>query len=57
LARQAALGQVGPFALADLRAQVPSASTHLLKKVLAELKNEGMLKVTGHGRSARWEVQ
>jgi Fic family protein len=56
LARQAALAQVGPFTLGDLKAQVPSASPQLLKKVLAALKKEGSVKVVGHGRSARWEV-
>ncbi|MGD0464528.1 MAG: Fic family protein [Tepidisphaeraceae bacterium] len=56
LARQAALAQVGSFTLADLKAQVPSASPQLLKKVLATMKKEGSVKVMGHGRSARWEV-
>ena len=56
LARQAVLAQVGPFSLADVKAQVPSASTQLLKKVLATLKKEGHVKVIGHGRGARWEV-
>jgi Fic family protein len=54
LARQIALAQMGPFTLGDLRAMVPSASVQLLKKVLAALKKEGAMKVTGHGRSARW---
>jgi Fic family protein len=56
LARQAALAQVGPFTLADLNAQVPSASPQLLKKVLGAMKNEGRVQLTGRGRSARWEI-
>jgi Fic family protein len=56
LAREAALAQVGAFSLSDLKAQMPSVSPQLIKKVLSTLKKEGALKVTGHGRSARWEV-
>jgi Fic family protein len=56
LARHAALGQVGPFTLGDLSGQVPSASPQLLKKVLAALKKEGRVQLTGRGRSARWQV-
>jgi Fic family protein len=56
LARQAVIEQLGSFTLADLKAQVPSVSPQLLKKVLAEMKKEGHIKVIGHGRSARWEA-
>jgi Fic family protein len=55
-ARQAVLTQVGPFTLADLKAQVPFVSPQLLKKVLASLKREGRVRAWGHGRSARWEI-
>ncbi|MCC7350659.1 MAG: Fic family protein [Phycisphaerales bacterium] len=56
LARQAIHRQVGPFTLADIKAQVPSASLQLLKKVLAELKSRGRVKVMGHGRGAHWRL-
>jgi hypothetical protein len=42
--------------LADIKAQVPSASPQLLKKVLAELKSRGRVKVTGYGRGAHWQL-
>jgi Fic family protein len=56
LVRQAALAMVGPFTLAELQAQVPSASTPLVKKVLLELKSEHKVKLTGRGRGAAWET-
>lgn len=56
-ARRAILSQVGPFTLAEVRAHVPAASPQLLKKVLAALKREGRVRVSGHGRGARWEVR
>ncbi len=56
LVRQTILSQVEQFTLADLAAQVPSASPQLIKKILAELKKSGTLRLTGRGRGARWEV-
>jgi len=44
-----------PFTLAEIRAQVPGVSVQLVKKVLAELKRAGVLKVVGHGRGALWK--
>lgn len=51
-----ALEQVGHFTLGELRQQAPAASPQLIKKVLAELKREGKLRLTGRGRGAYWEV-
>ena len=56
LVRRAALAQVGPFTLADLAAQFPSASRQLIKKVLAKMKAAGEVRLLGRGRGARWEV-
>jgi len=47
--------QVGPFTLAELRNLCPSVSTQLIKKVLAQMKKEGALRLTGRGRGARWQ--
>lgn len=57
LVRQAILSQVGPFSLAEMSAQVPAASSALLKKVLNEMKRAGRVRLTGRGRSARWELR
>jgi len=56
LVRQTVLARVGPFALADMAAQLPAASSQLIKKVLAEMKKAGQVRLVGRGRGARWEV-
>ena len=48
--------QVGPFALSEVAAQVPGVSLALIKRILAAMKKEGALSVTGRGRGAVWEV-
>jgi hypothetical protein len=54
LVRRTVLVQVEQFTLADLAAQLPTASTQLIKKVLTELKKTGRLRLVGKGRGARW---
>ena len=54
--RQAVLAQPDAFTLADIAAQVPSASPQLIKKVLATLKKDGRVQVVGRGRGAYWRV-
>lgn len=56
LVRQTVLAQVEQFALRDLAAQLPAASPQLIKKVLAELKKQGKIRLVGRGRGARWEI-
>jgi len=56
LVRQTVLGQVEPFTLADIAAQLRAASPQLIKKVLAEMKRAGQTRLSGRGRGARWEV-
>src|ERR1035437_1359111 len=56
LIRQTVLGQVETFTLADMAAQLPAASSQLIKKVLAEMKRAGQTRLVGRGRGARWEV-
>ncbi len=56
LIRQTVLAQTEPFALSDISTQLPFASPQLIKKVLAALKKQNAVRLTGRGRSARWEV-
>jgi len=56
LIRQAVLAQVEQFTLGDLAAQMPAVSPQLIKKVLAELKKQGKIRLIGRGRGARWEI-
>jgi hypothetical protein len=54
--RQTVFAQVGQFTLESLAGQLPSASTQLIKKILAELKDQGEIHLAGRGRGARWEI-
>ncbi|MEZ5401668.1 MAG: Fic family protein [Bryobacteraceae bacterium] len=56
LVRQTALMQLEPFTLAALGAQVPSASPQLIRKELARLKGDGLVRPAGRGRGAVWTV-
>jgi len=57
LVRQTILGETEPFSLAELQAKCPQVSVQLLKKVLARIKEEGLVRLSGRGRGARWTVQ
>jgi len=54
--RQLVLAQLEPFTLGDLAAQLPAASPQLIKKVLAQLKKQGRIRLAGRGRGALWKV-
>jgi Fic family protein len=56
MVKQTVLAQVEQFTLGDLAAQLPLASTQLIKKILAELKKQGKIRLFGRGRGARWEI-
>ncbi|RLB91182.1 MAG: hypothetical protein DRH50_11340 [Deltaproteobacteria bacterium] len=56
LIRQTVLAHVEQFTLGDLAAQMPAVSPQLIKKVLAELKKQGKIRLIGRGRGARWEI-
>lgn len=56
LVRRTVLDQAGEFTLADLAAELPSASPQLIKKVLSELKDMGRMRLIGRGRGAKWTV-
>lgn len=53
--RAAALGGLpSSFAMADLAARFPGVPIARLRRVVAQLKREGLLVRTGAGRGARW---
>jgi Fic family protein len=56
LVRQTVLLQVEKFTLSGMAAQLPAASPQLIKKVLAEMKRTGNVRLVGRGRGAYWEV-
>jgi hypothetical protein len=50
------LAQVDRFTLAEVAALFPAASPQLVKKVLAEMKKTGKVRLVGRGRGAWWRV-
>ncbi|MFC1539862.1 Fic family protein [Gemmatimonadota bacterium] len=56
LIRQTISDLVEEFTLSDLVAQLPSVSPQLIKKVLGDLKAEGLVQLQGRGRGAAWRV-
>jgi Fic family protein len=55
LVREVIMGMEGQFSLSEIRAQLPSVSEQLIRRVLQQMKIDGRLKLEGHGRGARWE--
>jgi Fic family protein len=55
LVREVIMETEAEFSLAEIRAKLPSVSEQLIKRVLQQMKADGYLKLTGHGRSARWK--
>ena len=56
LVRRTVFDQADQFTLGDLVAQLPAASPQLIKKMLAELKKNGKVRLIGRGRGARWQL-
>lgn len=57
MVRRIVCDQFGSFTLSDIATQVPGVSLSLVKRVLAKMKEERALTVTGRGRGAVWEVR
>ena len=45
----------GPFSVADICIQLPTVSRELVKKVIQQFRDEGLLKVEGRGRGSQWQ--
>lgn len=56
LVREAIKQTEGEFSLSDIRAQLPSVSEQLIKRVLQQMKADGRVSLSGHGRGARWKT-
>lgn len=52
---RAAVGrQVAPFGIADIAVECPDCSREMVRLVLRELRDEGLLRAESSGRGARW---
>jgi len=49
------LGKTMPFRISDLERDCPGVSRDTIRKVLRQLRDEGAVRSTGRGRSARWQ--
>ncbi len=52
--RRAVELKLAPFAISELEAECPGVSRDMIRVVLRQLRNEGLLEVEGKGRGARW---
>ncbi len=55
--RAAALRKLGPFAISDIEQELPAVSRDLIRLVLRQLRDEGLIKSVGLGRGAKWIKQ
>ena len=52
---RAAVGRrVAPFRISELQRDCPGVSKEMVRRVLRQIRDEGVLAVEGHGRGARW---
>ncbi len=54
LVREAVARMIGPFALNDIELQCPGVALPTIKRVLAAMRDEGLVLLEGRGRGARW---
>lgn len=52
--RAAVERQVTPFAISDIEAALPNVSRDMIRLVLRQMRDEGMIEVQGKGRGAKW---
>jgi Fic family protein len=52
--RMAVERRVGPFAISDIERECPHISRDMIKLVLRDLRDEGVIVVQGKGRGAKW---
>jgi hypothetical protein len=45
---------VGPFAISDIEKECPHISRDMIKLVLRDLRDTGVIEVQGKGRGAKW---
>lgn len=57
LIRQTILNELGEFTLTRISHKLQNVSEAMIKKVLAELKDKGLVKLKGKGRGAKWKVK
>jgi len=49
--------KVGPFSISEIETECPGISRDMIRVVLRQLRNEGILKLEGKGRGSKWVKQ
>jgi Fic family protein len=52
--RMAVERRIGPFAISDIESECPHISRDMIKLVLRDLRDQGVIVVQGKGRGAKW---
>jgi len=52
--RAAIRWQLGAFAISDIESEVPGISREMVRVVLNQMREEGLIELQGRGRSAKW---
>lgn len=55
MVRTAVARRVAPFRISDIERELPSVSRELIRNVLKDLRDEGVLVLRGRGRGSRYE--
>jgi len=54
LIRNAVTRRIGPFAISDIESDCPGTSRDMVRLVLRQLRDEGVISSHGKGRAAKW---
>ncbi len=54
LVRDTILRRFGPFAISEIERDCPAVSRELIRLVLRQMRDEGVLELRGRGRGAKW---
>jgi hypothetical protein len=52
--REACLRQLAPFPVSSIEQESPGISRELIRQVLQQLAEEGLMELRGRGRAAEW---
>ncbi len=55
LIRQAAARRIEPFSISDIESDCPGVSRDMVRVVLRQMRDEGVIESTGRGRAAKWK--
>jgi len=55
LVRRAVLRRIKPFSISDIEGDCPGVSRDMVRLVLRQMRDEGVIESTGRGRGAKWK--